>query len=207
MTTTQWIIALIISFLGGGAVGAIINQAVTSYKNRRQPIGYKLEVLEIFDKTKVYGTKAVITIEAEERSDGRVALIVETLSVARLRLVNQGNQDIPEFLFGVSLGENEAFRYKETTQDKHHKVVCLTPPSPNPTGLKTELDFKLMPFNRNEEYYIDIYFTYDVPPPDKITLSTPHPVRFVEIGAKAEFAKKSGKEILKGIGRKFLPIP
>ena len=50
MTTTQWIIGLIVAFLSGGAMGAIINTIATSYRNRIQPIRVHQEIIDIIRK-------------------------------------------------------------------------------------------------------------------------------------------------------------
>jgi hypothetical protein len=46
MTETQWIITAIASFLGGRAMGAIINAVVSNYRNRQQPVPYTLEIID-----------------------------------------------------------------------------------------------------------------------------------------------------------------
>ena len=42
------VIAIIGSLLGGGAVGAIITLLVSRYRSRRQPVGYSIEIIEVF---------------------------------------------------------------------------------------------------------------------------------------------------------------
>jgi hypothetical protein len=154
-------------------------------------------VIEIFNKSKVYGSmKAMITIE--DIADSQPDLVVENLSVARLTLINKGNQDLKEFLFGVTLDEgSEAFQIKSTTLDRHHIATCLTPPTV--PRLLAELDFKLEPFNRNEPYTLDIYFTYYTGQAGKINLSSPHSTRFIEMGTLPRTFWDTSIEILLNI--------
>jgi len=187
MTDTQWIVSLIASFIGGGAVGSMITAIVTNYRNRRQPIGYTLDFFEIFKKDAVYGAlQALITVS--NASDSGIDLELENLSVARLGLINRGNQDIQEFKFGVTLqGSTEAIEVRTTTPDRYHIATCINPPSP--PDFRHELDFILQPFNRGDLYTLNIYFTY-FDAPGEIQLSSAHSTRFVEIGATMETANK-----------------
>ena len=128
----------------------------------------------------------------------------ENLSIARITMINKGNQDIEEFSFGVTLkGDNKAVDVKLETSDRHHTITLLTPSGlRNPP--KQELDFTLKPFNRSESYSLNIYFTYtDIQ--GSIELSSSHSTRFIEIGAKKEMVEDIVIRVLKDSLRRSLP--
>jgi len=176
MTTTQWIITLIGSLLGGGAMGALINTLVTRYRNRQQPISYSLETFEMFNKDEYKGLQAELTIL--DHANSNVSVVFENLSVARLVLVNKGNHDIELFDFGVTLsGDSAIVDIKLESPDRHHTANCLELPDVRETT--QELDFTLKPFNREDQYTFNIYLTHYVNP-GKITLSSAHSTRFVK---------------------------
>jgi hypothetical protein len=201
MTESQWII-LVASFFTGGAAGAIITAAVTKYKNRRQPVGYIKETIEIFKKNLELPSLQAILMIGE--SGGGPGIAFENLSVARITVINKGNEDIEEFKFGITLtGENKAVDLKWETPDRHHVLTLLTPVGLSTTPRK-ELDFTLKPFNRGEPYIVNVYYTYtDVP--GSIKLSSSHSTQFIEMGITSEFAKEA-LELIPIIGPFVKPL-
>lgn len=172
-----WWIPILLTLLGGGAAGAIITALVTRYRNRRQPVFYTLEIIQVFDKNKVYGSvKATIGIENAARSG--VDLELENFTVALLTIVNKGNQDVDEFPFGITLEKDtQAFDVTSTTPDRHHVVTCQT--APTATDFRKELDFTLAPFNREDSYSFALYLTY-FDSLGEIRVGSVHPARFVK---------------------------
>lgn len=82
MTQAQWI-ALIAGLLGGGAMGAIITAIVTKHRNRRQPIGYAIEIIDIFKKNlEIPSLQAILMIGDNPGSGPGFAF--ENLSIARI---------------------------------------------------------------------------------------------------------------------------
>jgi hypothetical protein len=66
MSTTQWIITLVVTLIAGGAMGSVIGIIATNRRNRIQPIRVKTEVLEIFsDKLGLSSLEPQITVQAE----------------------------------------------------------------------------------------------------------------------------------------------
>lgn len=181
MSTTQWIISVVVALIGGGAMGAVITAVVTNYRNRRQPVAYNLEIIEAFKENPEFPLlEANLSSGPVDEIGIKHILPIRHLSVARLTLINRGNQDIEAFRFGVTLKDtNQAVDIKVITPDRHHVVEILTPVSPD-NPLK-ELDFVLKPFNRRNKYRIDIYFIYD-DVPGAIKLSSPHSTIFVDFG-------------------------
>jgi hypothetical protein len=203
VTTSQWVVIAqkLLPYLGGGAFGALITLVATWYKNRRQPIGYKIETIEIFKEDPYLPSlQAILSrISGSEEGDDEEELahntiVLKNLSVARITLVNKGNQDHTEFRFGVTFAEGDtAIDLRTEALDRHHIAKSLT--KVDITNEQREIDFSLTPFNRGDKYLLSIYFTYKVPD-QPIELSTPHPVRFVEIGAMSQTALGVATEVL-----------
>jgi hypothetical protein len=198
MTTTQWIIGLIVALLAGGAMGAVINAAVSSYRGRVQPIGFKQETIDIVKKdANLPAVARLIVRENPFRAGAERA--VENLSLARITLVNKGNQDFEKFVFGISVDDgSRIIDFRVTSPDRYHVMKAITsrkPDDPVPEPL-TELDFKMAPFNRQDTYIVDIYFTYEATP-SSVGLSTAHPIRFVELGLAGEKAKGMAISVFK----------
>lgn len=169
---------MIASLLGGGAMGAVISSLISKHRNRRQPIGYTIEIIEIFKKTpelpSLHGL-LMLSEQDEHKSGGAVS--VNCLSVARVTLKNKGNQDVEEFNFGITL-ESNAIDVKFETPDRHHIVNVLTPVSL--VDLRKEIDFSLRPFNRRDKYILNVYFMY-TEKPGTVKLSSAHATEFIEM--------------------------
>lgn len=204
MTESQWII-LFASFFTGGAFGAVITAVVTKYRNRRQPVGYEMEVIKVFQKNPDYPSlHAVLMVGGNPNGPGYA---VDNLAIARITLINKGNQDIELFNFGVTLeGTDEAVDIRMETPDRHHVMKSLTEVGFD--NRKKELDFTCQPFNRGEPYISSIYFTY-CESPGLIQLSSPHSTKFVEIGIVREtvldFVIASFKHAIRNTIRNRLP--
>jgi hypothetical protein len=169
---------MIASLIGGGAMGAIIAIFAARHRNKRQPVGYRKEVIEVFKKNPEFPSLQAVLMVGDP-SDSGGGFVVHNLSVVRYALVNKGNHDLQEFKFGLTLGgTNSAVDVKTETPDRHHTMDVLTPVSIS--NRKTELDFSLNPFNRAEEYRLNVYFTY-ADEPGSIELSSPHSTEFSEI--------------------------
>lgn len=181
-TGIQWV-PIIVGLLSGGAMGAIITALVARYRNRRQPVAYTLEVIDIFRKGKNFPRLAKLLVTehplgyGEERS-------VDNLSLARITVTNKGNQDIKEFSFGVTMDEgNKAVDTRFNGADRHHVIKIGFPgfePDKEPKEPVTAIDFFTEPFNRGDTYGVDIYFTYDNSR-GEIKLSSSHPTQFVKL--------------------------
>lgn len=185
MTTTQWVVTAIVALIGGGAMGAVITAFVTKYRNRRQPIAYKIEVIDVFIMSPDYQSLEVRYTKKSEEMEGIIyGKDVNNLSIAQITLINKGNQDINEFKCGVTLeGTNEAIDVKLKTPDRHHIAELMT--SFDLRNPAKEIDFTLKPFNRDEEYIFLIYFTYEETP-GSIKLSSPHATKFTDLKRFAE---------------------
>jgi hypothetical protein len=184
----NWI-PIIATLLGGGAMGALITLIATRFRNRRQPVVYKTEVIDIFKKiSETQSFRAFLSRDNDELGVGD-AIGVDNYSVARITLINKGNQDLAEFKFGITLkGTGEAIDVKTESPDRHHILTLLTPVDLL-EPLK-ELDFIAQPFNRGEPYIVNVYFTY-AETANEVQLSSPHSTRFIEAGSVDEISIKT----------------
>ena len=175
----QWV-PWILGLLGGGAMGAIITAYINYRKNRRQPVGYRKDIVDIFRKKRDHPKLAARLLVREHPLQPSPEYEIDTLSLARVSLTNLGNQDLAKFTFGITMNEGSKIidmRMKEP--DRHHVMKVIMPDDRSKP--LTELDFTLEPFNRGEKYNVSIYFTYGENPID-ITISSPHPTRFINLG-------------------------
>jgi hypothetical protein len=198
MTTTQWVITATVALIGGGAMGAVITAVVARYRNRRQPVAYTMETIEIFKRNPEFQSmQALLLFGDEDMGSDRPAKRVDNLSVVRVSLINRGNQDLERFSFGATLsGTDQAIEVRTETPDRHHVVeiaqeIDLAHPA-------AELDFTLHPFNRGDKYKVSIFFTY-IEAHKPILLSTPHTTKFIESASG-----KVGLEALVATYSKFL---
>jgi hypothetical protein len=174
----QWV-PWILGLLGGGAMGAIIAAFINYLKNRRQPVGYQKDTIDIFRKKRDHPKLAARLLAREHPFGTGPEQEIDTLSLARVSLTNLGNQDLAKFTFGITMSEGSKIidmRMKEP--DRHHVMKVIMPE--DRAKPLTELDFTLEPFNRGEKYNVSIYFTYGENPID-ITVSSPHPTRFINL--------------------------
>ena len=182
--TTQELLQFLATLVGGGAMGAVITMAITSWRNRLQPVTRTFETLQVFKNTAGVGFNAQLTV-ADSAGDYKF----QNLFIVRVAVKNTGNCDYDSFDAGITLAEGDkAIHVEAVSDDRHHVVRQVTP-----VGLSTavsELDFQLKPFNRRNSYQINIFVTipesHDAP--GQVSLSSPHPVRFVEPPKVAETA-------------------
>jgi hypothetical protein len=175
----QWVPS-VLSLLGGGAMGAIITAYINYRKNRRQPVGYRKDIVDIFRKKRDHPKLAARLLVREHPLQPSPEYEVDTLSLARVSLTNLGNQDLAKFTFGITMSEGSKIidlRMKEP--DRHHVMKVIMPDDRSKP--LTELDFTLEPFNRGEQYNVSIYFTYSENPID-IVITSPHPTHFLNLG-------------------------
>jgi hypothetical protein len=175
----QWV-PWVVGIVSGGAMGAIITAFINHLKNRRQPVGYRKDIVHIFRKKRDDPKLAARLLAREHPFSTGPEQEIDVLSLARLSLTNLGNQDLTKFTFGITMSEGSKIidmRMKEP--DRHHAMHVIMPE--DTTQPLTELDFTLEPFNRGEKYNVNIYFTYGENPID-ITISSPHPTRFINLG-------------------------
>ncbi|MEI7462423.1 MAG: hypothetical protein WCK15_23750 [Pirellula sp.] len=178
----DWEVVKILSgVLGGGAVGAVITNVVTSYRNRVQPVGHRITVSPLFSPNlRDTVIRPVVSVQVgDERLD------FANLFVAEVQVLNRGNRDFDSFTFGISLKDGDsAIHAENTTPNRFHLAEISTPPSVSTP--KGHLDITLRPFNRADLYEFKLFMTTTNAEPGKIDLATAHPIRFVEVPSLTE---------------------
>jgi hypothetical protein len=177
MQNSQWQwVPWVVGIAGGGAMGAIINALVSGHRSKRQPIGARYDSISVFRKDRDYKrlTAKLLVMDQVTGQDKEIS----NLSLARFTLINSGNQDWDNFTFGINLEEGRSMVDVEMIPPDRHHSVTMDVPIPPPD--LHQFDFTLRPFNRDDEYMIELYFTYD-DEPGGVFLSSPHPTRFVNL--------------------------
>jgi hypothetical protein len=171
--------AITASLIGGGAVGAAITALVTKYRNKRQPVTFNRERIEVFKyNPDTPFLQAALTLTTEEVNGIHSSVPIKNLSIEQLTLVNTGNADISEFKFGITLqSDNEVIKVQPETSDRHHAVIMQQEVSLERP--QNAVDFVLRPFNRGDEYKFTIHFIYGKSP-RPIRLSSPHSTKLIE---------------------------
>lgn len=184
MADINWL-PTVISVVGGGAAGAIITLVVTTFRSRKQPIGYRIDIVPIFSKGKIGGD-----LEADLRLGsifGGSGEGVPNLYIAEMELVNRGNTDFQTFQMGLTLAsKNVAVHCSITSADRHHEAKVLTVIAPGaPVG---EVDFQLAPFNRSDVYRLKLYLVVlaETEEPGQITPGSREPVIFTRVPPYSE---------------------
>jgi len=197
MADVQWY-HIVAPLLGGGAMGAIINSVVASVRNRKQPVGRRIESIPVFKNT--FGDsslKALITI-----SEGEVQHHYQNLFLIDIQIVNKGNCDFESFPFGITLIEGDQVVYVDyKSQDRHHDLRVSTTVSPS--SPKNEIDFVLKPFNRRDFYSLKLYtFVLEgKEKPGPIDISTTEPIRFTDMPTIGELVAQAAEAVpVFGIG-------
>src|ERR1039458_2519527 len=93
------------ALIGGGAAGAIITAIVTSYRNRIQPVRYRMKTVPVFSKAPRSSTiETVVTLRANGQGYD-----FANLHLTELSIVNSGNQNIKEFTIGKTITNSAYF--------------------------------------------------------------------------------------------------
>ncbi|MEO8382495.1 MAG: hypothetical protein ABI779_22740 [Acidobacteriota bacterium] len=188
MFDPKWI-PIVATLLGGGAAGALITLLVTSYRNRRQPVGFRKDLLPVFRQTvSDQRFSATVRIDAGDRT-----LEFDNLSLATIELVNRGNRDLSSFSVGFTLAKGDAALFAECgTPDRHH--AALIADAPTPMLAKQQLDYVLTPFNREDRYTFKFYiYTPPGREPGEISIGSREPVFFKPMPTLVELAAAAAR--------------
>lgn len=120
MTDINWL-HLIIIFVSGGTIGAIINIIVSAYRSRIQTIGRRITLLPIFRKA---GNLSTLSASIATLYKGTLHTFTN-LFLAEIQIINRGNTDIKKFEFGITLGKDDGCIHLESSSPDRHHVVNL----------------------------------------------------------------------------------
>jgi hypothetical protein len=197
-TETNWI-AIGASLAGGGAVGAIITAVVTSIRNRKQPVAYRVEVVPVF-KGGMFPSDVLGSLSLQSATAG-YGLQIPNLSIANIELVNSGNKDYSSFRVGFTLSEGDAAVIcRGATPDRHHEAQILTQLGPGAPA--ANIDCILSPFNRQDLYKFTLYIVarQTAEAVGQIQLGSPEPVIFKQTPTMTQIAAQAAKGLVAGIG-------
>lgn len=141
--------------LSGSVAASLINKYLDNRKNRKQRIGFESQlatVYQAFDKGNVSSQISITWQDKEYR--------FKNLMVARVEFQNKGNQDYPEFDFGLIPTKNiKIIQVTKLLTDRYHHVELIEEPSFETP--KDQVDLVLRPFNRKESYVLEILCASD----------------------------------------------
>jgi len=164
---------------------------VTAYRGRKQPVGYRTQILPVFrPEGNASGLKATIAVTHDGRTEN-----FENLFLAQIQVINRGNKDLSEIEFGITLdSEDKCIFIEVATPDRHHEVVQVK--AVIPSKPECEMDFVLRPFNRRDQYSLKLYIV--VPStqtkPHEPRLGSPSPVTFVKMPTLGEVIVQAAEE-------------
>jgi hypothetical protein len=189
-----------IALLGSGLLGAAIYGVIATYRNRKAAIAQRVETPPRFQDA--LGSSCPRT--QIRVSDGSQDYPYDNLRVIQVHLENQSTHDFEEFKLGISLElpevEQGLVHIEVRSPDRNHQVKQLTPLSfaePQST-----LDVVLVPFNREDSYSLRLLLTAseELELAGKIGLSSPHPIRFIDLPTVKEAVQEAAKSTSIALG-------
>jgi hypothetical protein len=196
MPDTNWVLVGA-SLFGGGACGAVITNVVSAVRNRKQPVGYRIDMDPVFEGTlSDSGLPARLTI-----TDPSGPVELDNLFLAELQFVNRGNKDLKDFRLGITLaGDDRVIHVAPKPRDRFH--TCNVSPAPTPKTPLQTVDFTLSPFSRGDLYSLKIYIVIPkgATEPAPIAVGSPEPVVFVGMPTLSELAIEAARGVSIGLG-------
>jgi hypothetical protein len=196
MADINWLHWIII-FVSGGAVGAIIKIIFSAYRSRIQTIGRRITLLPIFRKA---GNASTLSASIATRHNNTLYTFTN-LFLAEIQIINRGNTDLKNFEFGITLGKGDGCIHLESfSPDRHHIVNLKT--EVNPENPRSEIDFEIVTFNRKDLFTFKLYIVIpgDKEEPQKIELSSPNAIKFVEVPSVPEIVASLAENFIVGVG-------
>jgi hypothetical protein len=182
---SPWI-PVIATLIAGGTMGAIVTVIVAYRRSQLQPVGY-LTLTVPFLRTDFVRLPEEFRIFLQESTN-----LDSFVFAVAVQLTNLGNQDYPQFTFGITFNSQcSILTVACATSDRHHVITYKPTLEELDSSPTSRMDFTLEPFNREDTYFIHlIIVTSDWPKLDEPRMSTNQPVRLVEtLGHKARRMK------------------
>ena len=185
-----------IASLSSAAIGALIQAAVSTYRNRKQPIGIRVDVYPKFDAPLGSSLGTQITF-----SDGQKDYKYDDLRLVGIRINNQGDQDFNPFKLGITLPDTHVGVYAETQSPDHqHQVQQLTPLTfAEP---QSHIDFVLHPLNRGDAYSLRLLVLASGEDSnlENTSFSSSQAIRFVNLPSIEEVVQETARSTALSLG-------
>lgn len=181
---------ILVTALLSSMAGALVYAGLSTYRQRPQPIGHRVDVFPDFATP----VGAICSRSQVIVSDGQQAYRHDELHLIQIYISNEGDQSFEEFIFGITLGWGDVAVFVEAqSEDRQHKVKQLTPISfAEP---QSELDFLLYPFSRRDSYSLRLLVLIGdgKQQPGEISFSSPESIRFVKMPTIDELVKETAR--------------
>jgi hypothetical protein len=197
------ILKILAPLIGGGLAGAILGTYLTNRRNRIQPVTIRKEIIPIVNQQLGDSTvqaEVLLKVAGNQQS-------YSNLMLGRVTIRNTGNLDYKEFKFEVTLNSLNLAVYLQTESEDRSHIISSTPPI-DLNHLDSEIDFTLTPFNRGDTYSFSLFI---LPAPSieeqlDISLSTQHPVKFVDFQEYREIATSLMWDLMENTRVVGLPV-
>jgi hypothetical protein len=193
------------TLIGGGLAGAVLNNLISKYNNRLQPIEREIKVVKVFrDSIGSKGLKANITIE-KNGSEVKYS----NLYIVNVSIKNIGNVDYDKFRLGLTLKPSKKIiDVRPQSTDRLHKI---TPSSEiEPTNPQEFVDVVCEPFIRRFEYKIRLIVVSESKDkmflPGDISISSTSPIKFVDKNRLSKTTLELLYELVRSINIPFIRI-
>lgn len=200
MQDINWI-QIGVGFFSGGAFGAFIKQYFDSRKSKIQAIGFSIEIKPFYNS----GDNHLLNSQVIFKDDSDVYAF-NNLFTGTINLINTGQNDYSQFNFGLTTSKKIKFLHvKPITLDRHHMAEFINEPS-----LKNQInsfDVSLKPFNRKDNYIIDILLaTEQVGMSESdIKISSSMPIKWSKINSFNEIGfEMVNNSLLQTVGKSIL---
>lgn len=183
--------------LVSSTAGALIYAGLKTYRQRRQPIGHRVDVFPAF------GTPVGATCARSQLllSDGQQSYSYADLRCVQIYISNEGDWNFDTFHLGLTLPAEAAVVFAEAnSDDRNHQVKQITPISfAEP---QSALDFVLLPLNRGDSYSLRLWVLLEEGKTElgPITFSSPQEVRFVQMPTIEEMLQETADLSSVGLG-------
>lgn len=196
----NWYAIMIIGviFTVGAVIGALLQAAISAYRNKNPIINTRVDVLAkfnpLFESDLLDTYKIIVT-------DGTKEYEYSSLAQVEILLTNRSKENFPEFKLGVKLSADDLAIYAEAeTVDRHHHLKLLTPVTLNEP--QSEMDFLLQPFNRGDSYSLRLLIkvSENSQVPGEISITSPEAVSFINLPTITEIVEQAASRASIGIG-------
>jgi hypothetical protein len=144
-----FIVTILTSFISGGLAGHLYSQYKVDKRNAKQKIKIQSLINKIFKVSELIDSKIAIT-------ESNKTYQFDNLYLVKIIIQNSGNVAFQEFDLGVKLNsEFKIFKSNYSSIGSKHELIFVGS-EPKIEKPVSELDVVLNPFNREDEYTLDL---------------------------------------------------